>query len=184
MSPCATCIHTYIAVHESPSASKPCRSRQEEIADLDEERQIRAICLVCLDFRYPRPVACAMRECANDLGALRKFWGSEISYTLPDRADNGQPCLLEYYRPRIISIPRTLHSLCSRIIFCPLAPFIISLRTVIQRLRSIVYKTRETEAGTACLVTRPLGETIFRSGDFCERGLEYYARRLYCRVTF
>jgi hypothetical protein len=27
----------------------------------------------------------------------------------------------------------------------------------------------------ACLVTRPLGETIFRSGGLCERGLEHYA---------
>jgi hypothetical protein len=42
----------------------------------------------------------------------------------------------------------------------------------------------EARLRAACLVTRPLGETIFRSGGFCERGLEYYAQRLYGPSNF
>jgi hypothetical protein len=48
------------------------------------------------------------------------------------------------------------------------------------------FRTREGNGRqrVACLVTRPLGENLFRSGGSCERGLEHYARRLYGPSNF
>jgi hypothetical protein len=42
----------------------------------------------------------------------------------------------------------------------------------------ILPRPRQMRDVSGCLVIRPLGETIFRSSGFYERGLEHYARRL------